>query len=396
MHPELLTLPGGFTIKTYGFCMMLGFLSAVWFAMRRAERVKADPDVVLDISFLCLFFGVGGARAFYVIHYWKTQFADAPNRLMAIVDITNGGLEFLGGFLGAVLATVVYGRLKKRSLRLYLDIMAPGAMWGLAFGRVGCFFNGCCFGGLAVAATGEAVHPWAVRFPCSSPAHVRHWEDRQVTLPAELVTVTKEMLQPWPLPDRLLEMSVERREGPEREAQNLREALTSAKASNVGSASIQQLTEAAAAAEKRLESHRSEISSLFAAQRFPSRVNAARPTSVSELQKQAAKCLSQPVHPTQLYAAGQAMFLSLLLSAVFTHRRRHGMVIGLLLLLYPVQRTLEEIIRADNPHDVGGLTASQSISVGLLVLATAYLVYLYKILPERSPLVAREARADEH
>ena len=54
MHPALFSLPGGFTIKTYGFCLMIGFLSAVWLAMRRAARVKADPDRVLDISFFCL------------------------------------------------------------------------------------------------------------------------------------------------------------------------------------------------------------------------------------------------------------------------------------------------------------------------------------------------------
>ena len=144
MHPELFTLPGGITIKTYGFFLMVGFLSAVWLAMRRAQRVKADSDRILDLSFLALIFGVGGARFMYVVHYWRTDFADAPNRLWAIVDIRLGGLEFLGGIIGAMAAIVIYLLLRRQSIRLHLDIMAPGAMWGLAFGRLGCFFNGCC------------------------------------------------------------------------------------------------------------------------------------------------------------------------------------------------------------------------------------------------------------
>ena len=86
MHPELFTLPGGLSIKTYGFCLMVGFLTAVWLAMRRAQRVKVNPDTVLDMSFLALVFGVGGARAFYVVHYWP-EFAGRNNTLLAMLDI---------------------------------------------------------------------------------------------------------------------------------------------------------------------------------------------------------------------------------------------------------------------------------------------------------------------
>ena len=150
MHPNFLTLPGGLTIGMYGLFMMLGFLSAVWMAMRRAEHVKANADRVLDMSFFALVFGVLGARVFFVIHYWQPQFATASNRLLAIINIREGGLEFLGGFLGAIIAVCIYAAWTKTSLRLYLDILAPSLAWGLAVGRIGCFLNGCCFGGLCV------------------------------------------------------------------------------------------------------------------------------------------------------------------------------------------------------------------------------------------------------
>lgn len=442
MHPELFNLPGGFSIKTYGFFMMIGFLSGVWLAMRRAAQVKADPDTVLDISLVCLLFGIGGARIFYVIHYWKSQFADSPSPLLSIIDITSGGLEFLGGFLGAVIATCIHAWWKKYSLRLYLDIMAPSAMWGLGIGRIGCFFNGCCFG--AVAATGgphpDAVShnhphevsrhvaavsaqdapaqpddhvakvllvnqtppasrpaapgrlytptvPWAVEFPYGSPAHIRHWEQRRVTVPAELINTPRESLQPFLVPESQLAMNVEKRQGMFRKVQDLERAYKAIKDQNTVEAKKLRREYETAVKDMNLQ-----IGALREAQSFPSRINPQRQTSVSELEQLAAQCRSVPVHPAQLYATVGAVLLSILLTCVFYRRKRHGVVIGLVLLLYPIQRTLEEIIRADNPQDVAGLTVSQSISVGLFLLGAAYLYVLYTKFPERSPLaVAHES-----
>jgi phosphatidylglycerol---prolipoprotein diacylglyceryl transferase len=434
MHPELFTLPGGFSVKTYGFFMMVGFLSGVWMAMRRATRVKADPDIVLDISLLCLIFGIGGARLFYVIHYWKSQFADAPNPLFAVIDITSGGLEFLGGFLGAVIATIIHAWWKKYSIRLYLDIMAPSAMWGLGIGRLGCYFNGCCFGVLAVsgnpnapalahshdrAATvrersegiasidetaailsaGQDIEssartlsvrnqnqsprttiPWAVQFPYGSPAHVRHWEQRYVTVPAELVSTSRELLQPFLVPEFQIFMPVEKRQALMLKVLELETAIKAAK--DPEGAEVKNLRRELDSARKKANA---ELDSLVRAQNFPSRVNPQRQTSVSELERLARNSWSLPVHPAQIYATVGALLLSLLLGMVFYRRKRHGMVIGLVLLLYPIQRTLEEIIRADNPQDVAGLTVSQSISVALFLLGIAYLLVLYKAMPERSP-----------
>jgi len=386
MHPELFSLPVVGSVKTYGFCLMIGFLSVAWLAMRRAARVKADPDRILDICFLCLIFGVGGARAFYVIHYWTPQFADAPNRFFTIIDIREGGLEYLGGFIGATVATIVYCYLKKQSLRLYLDIMAPGAMWGLAFGRLGCFFNGCCFGGVSETPhTHEARYEWAVRFPFASPAHWKEWGERQVTVPAELITTSKGALTPWLVPDSLLSMPVEKREGMVRKLHDLKDAWDRAKAEAPDSPETAKLKASLEAAAEKTKAHETELQSLLNAQKLPSRIEPSRKTSVSELEQLASKYQSLAVHPAQLYAAIGALLLSAFLTALFYVRKRHGVVIVMLLILYPIQRTIEDMIRVDNPHDVGGLTISQFIGLVLFFFGVAALIFLYKKLPERSP-----------
>ncbi len=405
MHPELFTLPVvGIGVKTYGFFLMIGFLSAVWLCMRRAQRVKADPDCVLDLSFLALIFGVGGARLFYVIHYWKPDFVDQPNKLFAVIDIRQGGLEFLGGMLGAMAAIALYLLVKKRPIRLYLDIMAPGVMWGLAFGRLGCFFNGCCFGGLCVASAGPAEkpvaqvtlavaepgYPWAVRFPYGSPAHVDAWDKRRVTVPAELVTT--HAFGSSLLPAIAFGLSAERRAELQQKHDDLQgriDELRKSVAEIKGGRKEGPVDEL----EKQLEAVRAQrrslriehhLNELERAQRFPSRKNPERKTSESELQQLASLCRSPFVHPTQLYSALHAIILSGFLSAVFYQRKRHGVVCGLVLVMYPIGRVLLELIRVDNPHDTMGLTVSQFVSLAMFLAGVAYLFVLYKFLPQRA------------
>jgi phosphatidylglycerol:prolipoprotein diacylglycerol transferase len=389
MHPTLFTLPGGIPITTYGFSMMVGFLLAVWLAMKRGMRVKADPDVVLNLGFFCLVGGVIGARAFYVAHYWKAQFAHLPNPWMAAVNLRQGGMEFLGGFIGAAVIIIAYLVSTKRSLRLYLDILAPSVALGLAFGRIGCFFNGCCFGGVCLAENAPEPAPryvWAVEFPYDSAAQRRQWEERRVTVPAELIFTAKDMVQPVLVPRDAINMSPERREGPVRNLRKAEEALREAKARKADQEEVKPLERQVAAAKKAVEQHakNSSLLILYRAQQYPSRVEPSRKTSVSELEDLAAQAHSLPVHPTQLYSSMNGFLMYGLLVALFYVRKRHGVVMAAFFVLYPVARFLLEGIRTDNPHDAAGLTASQFISVVLFMIGVASLFALYKFMPERS------------
>ncbi|MGB0715503.1 MAG: prolipoprotein diacylglyceryl transferase [Phycisphaerae bacterium] len=381
MHPHLFDI-GGITITTYGFCLMVGFLTAVWFAMRRARICGADPDHIVDLAFVALLMGVAGSRVMYVLHYWDKRFADQPNKLLAIIDIRQGGLEFLGGLFGAAVAILLYLKLKKLSVRLYLDILAPGAMWGLAFGRLGCFFNGCCFGGLCpVPADPNAVNPpYAVEFPYGSLAHTRQWEERQITVPAELITTSA---RPGLLPATTLTMSVEKREKLINDYREALNALEDAKGKSLPEDERTKLQRKERTARRVLANE--GLEHLIAAMRFPSREQGKRRTSPSELQALAAQSISRPVYATQIFSSIHAMILSLFLTAVFAFRKRHGLVIGLLFLMYPVARFLLESIRTDNPHDIAGLTISQSMSVAMMTGAAVYLFVLYRFLPETAP-----------
>lgn len=123
----------------------LGFLSA-YFALRRfSERVAGiSPD---DASRLLVFAMVGGAlgaRLAYVAEHWSAEFAGLP--LVEILRFDKGGLMFYGGLGGAIVAIAVFSALIRCPLSALLDLGAVALPIGHAFGRVGCFLNGCCWG----------------------------------------------------------------------------------------------------------------------------------------------------------------------------------------------------------------------------------------------------------
>ncbi len=387
MYPELFRLPFvGYPIKSYGFMLMAGFLTAIWFAMRRAERVKGDPDLILNLGFVALICGVVGARVFYVAHYWKTQFAPQSNPLLAAINITSGGLEYYGGLLCAIAGASLYLVIKRASWRMYMDIVAPSVMLGLAFGRLGCLLNGCCWGGLCVDAHNQAALPWAIEFPFSSPAYVRQWEERRVTTPAELL-YTPQILpgQSMPLPRDLLSLTPEQRFGPIRKLEDLEKEFRDAEAAGAKRAELDRLQSRITSTKKLVLAMQVEFDALNHALQYPSRTDPSRAMTYSEIQDLAAAHKSLPVHPAQVYGIINALILSLVLSLVFYRRQRHGVVMGLLLVLDPISRIILEVVRTDNPHDSFGVTISQAVSIGVVVFGILFLVALYRYLPLRSP-----------
>jgi len=163
MHPELFRIPfTELTVKTYGLMMVIGFMTAVWVIRRLSRKITPDPQLITNAALYSLIAGVGGARLFYVVHYWD-KFQDD---LLSIFAIWQGGLELLGGVILAVTVIVLYLVYHKLPIRQYLDILAIGLMAALAIGRIGCFCNGCCFG----KPTDLAWLQWC-RFPYGSDAY---------------------------------------------------------------------------------------------------------------------------------------------------------------------------------------------------------------------------------
>ncbi len=152
MHPILLDL-GFFSIKTYGFLIATGFLIGIFVATREARRLNVDTQVILDLAFYIIVGAIVGSRLFFV----ATRFSYYKENPLDIFKVWEGGLVFYGGFILA--AIVCAWMIRKNNLKVWqtLDIFAPALAIGVFFGRLGCFFAGCCYGK-------PCSLPWAVTF----------------------------------------------------------------------------------------------------------------------------------------------------------------------------------------------------------------------------------------
>lgn len=141
----------GRPIYWYGILVALGFVAAVLHWNRLARRQNLPEGLGSDLGLLVIVGGVLGARLAYVIanlDYYRAH----PGE---VFRIDQGGLIFYGGFIAAALGVVVFARMRKLPLLTVGDFTVSALPLGHAFGRTGCFLNGCCYGA-------PTDLPWAV------------------------------------------------------------------------------------------------------------------------------------------------------------------------------------------------------------------------------------------
>ncbi len=180
MMPILFKIPfTNIPIYSYGLMMVIGFLLGIQVTKYLARRVGIDPEIFVNVGLIALVTGVLGARLSHVLENLP-QYTDSSRtfweNLWDALNIRSGGLTYYGGFLLAFPSLVLYAIKKKVSIRLGMDIVAPALMVGLAFGRIGCFLNGCCYG-----ATCQL--PWAVQYPYDSIPYVEQAGRGELTSP---------------------------------------------------------------------------------------------------------------------------------------------------------------------------------------------------------------------
>jgi phosphatidylglycerol:prolipoprotein diacylglycerol transferase len=198
----------GEEIPAYFAMLTCAFLACTWFAIRWAKRVGRDHEVLIDLALYSVITGVAGARLAHVL--FDGQLFAGINYVGLCLDYQNvgweipewqcssewvqgnwdaaagvcrpaepdcfawlrfwqGGLTWYGGMIAGVGWAMYF--LKKEGFP-YLEALDLGGNilpLGLFFGRLGCWFGGCCFG---------QVHEdewWTVSFPGGSPASESQW-----------------------------------------------------------------------------------------------------------------------------------------------------------------------------------------------------------------------------
>lgn len=167
LNPVIFSL-GPFALRWYSLVYVVGFLIAYWLlrqAVRRGEIKGMDEKGVDDFMTLFIVLSIVGARLFYVLFYNPTYFF-LEGHWLETFAVWHGGLSFHGGFVGAVLAGILFTRKRKVRFFQLADILVVPLALLLVFGRIANFINGELPGRI----TSPEATPWCVVFPRYGPA----------------------------------------------------------------------------------------------------------------------------------------------------------------------------------------------------------------------------------
>jgi len=176
--PPLLALPfpaidpiaiaiGPLAIRWYALAYVAGLVGGWFFARRLAAEPALWGDLkrpsLVDIDDLIVWVALGvvlGGRAGYVLFYNFDAYRSDPLEIFAV---WHGGMSFHGGFLGAMVAILLFARSRGLNGWALLDLASVVAPIGLFFGRIANFINGELWGRPAPDL------PFAFVFPNAGP-----------------------------------------------------------------------------------------------------------------------------------------------------------------------------------------------------------------------------------
>lgn len=130
--------------SAFAFAVVLGIFNAPRCGIPLARAVNGALWIVVS--------ALVGTRGLFILLY--------PERfptVMSWFDFQTGGQVFFGGFIGSLIASIIYTRHYRMDIRNVADVVAPSLGLGHFLGRIGCFFGGCCYGQVTNM-------PWGVVF----------------------------------------------------------------------------------------------------------------------------------------------------------------------------------------------------------------------------------------
>ncbi len=137
------------TIAMYGLMIIIGIATGVSIASFRSGRRNIPGE---DVFFASCYAGIGliiGAKLLYLITMLPEILPNYKKLLSnprLFLPLLASGFVFYGGLLGAIGGYYLYCRRYHINFLNMLDIIAPSIPIIHGFGRLGCFFAGCCYG----------------------------------------------------------------------------------------------------------------------------------------------------------------------------------------------------------------------------------------------------------
>ena len=135
-----------FEIPVYSYPIFfgLGFLFALFLARKNATRLSLSVPQITDLWIVLLIAGIIGGKFGHVFIEAPSHLIEDPLHFLRLAD---SGYVFYGGLIGCLITAFFYFKNRPQiNFWDYADALASPLFIGLAIGRLGCFFAGCCYG----------------------------------------------------------------------------------------------------------------------------------------------------------------------------------------------------------------------------------------------------------
>lgn len=331
----------GLPVRGYGLMMMVGVLAAVAVSYRRVLQLGVAKESFIGLVIWTVVGGLLGARIFYIVQKWNELGGETiAEKMWTALQFTEGGLVVYGAVLGGIAGILGWAFLQKVAPFSLLDAIVPAFFIGLAFGRIGCLFNGCCYGGIV-----ESGLP-SIEFPRGAPAYM----DQLAS-------------------GRLLGIHTKTTKGDTAEIESI-DTGSWADANGMKAGQILEplqfgiVPQSAAEQARAIRRHEPpELEGLVRAD--------GKRVLVRDLPGK-----SLPVHPSQIYASITGFLLCFWSLSIPRWIQRPGLIFGSGWLVYGILRFLEEIVRVDEGGQFGtDLSIAQWVSmlgIGFGAVLTIY------------------------
>lgn len=323
LDPFLIKISGNFGIRWYSLAYLAGFALGFLFMSWMSKR-KRTPLTVDQASDFLTYLIVGvllGGRLGYVVFYSPDLLMDFRGSFpfWGAIAVWEGGMASHGGFIGVILACILFAwRHKKDPLHLG-DLVIFGTCMGISLGRVANFINGELMGRVA-----SPNLPWAVKFP----QDIYRWIGYETEKLSSLTLTMKEL--------------------------------------GVSESEWMQWIQS-----------RSAGKLYGAADRVIEAVQNGQQNVID-----AVSLVLEPRHPSQLYAMiGEGLIPLIVLTIVWLKPRKPGLICSLYLLIYSCFRVIDEMFRLPDAQfsDLSklplGLTRGQFLSIWLFLFGVALMIW---------------------
>jgi phosphatidylglycerol:prolipoprotein diacylglycerol transferase len=141
VDPVIFTI-GPLTIGWYGVMVALAIVTVVsWVAWQNKKTQLLSNDSIFNVALIGIFSGIVFSKALHVIDQCS-YYLHNPGRI-----ISGEGLTIWGAVIGATIGVWIYSKFSRQfRFSAFGDLIAPGIILAQAVGRIGCTFNGCCYG----------------------------------------------------------------------------------------------------------------------------------------------------------------------------------------------------------------------------------------------------------